>query len=68
MPAVRKTKLMELIWKVHPWLYLKSGRRIETRIAGVARQSGTLEEPCKFSLAIAGLVQTQLDKRAQIKA
>ena len=35
MPAVRKTKLMELIWKVHPWIYRQSGGRIGARIAGV---------------------------------
>ena len=28
MPAVKKTKLMEFFWKIHPWLYEKSGGRI----------------------------------------
>jgi deazaflavin-dependent oxidoreductase (nitroreductase family) len=28
MPAVKRTKLMELFWKVHPWLYRASGGRI----------------------------------------
>ena len=28
MPAVRKTKIMELFWKIHPWIYEKSGGKI----------------------------------------
>lgn len=28
MPAVRRTKLMELFWRFHPWLYRKTGGRI----------------------------------------
>ena len=28
MPAVKRTKLMEVIWRIHPWLYRVSGGRI----------------------------------------
>jgi deazaflavin-dependent oxidoreductase (nitroreductase family) len=28
MPALRRTKLMELVWKLHPWLYRVSGGRV----------------------------------------
>lgn len=35
MPAVRKTKLMKLIWKVHPWIYQQTGGRIGARMFGV---------------------------------
>lgn len=35
MPAVRKTKMMELFWKVHPWLYRVSGGRIGGKVYGM---------------------------------
>jgi F420H(2)-dependent quinone reductase len=35
MPAVRRTKLIELFWKVHPWLYRVSGGRIGAKLAGM---------------------------------
>ncbi len=28
MPAVKKTKLMEMFWKLHPWIYEKTGGRL----------------------------------------
>lgn len=35
MPAVRRTRLMELIWKAHPWVYRKTGGRIGGRMMGM---------------------------------
>lgn len=35
MPAVRRTKAMELAWKIHPWLYRISGGRIGGRMMGM---------------------------------
>jgi deazaflavin-dependent oxidoreductase (nitroreductase family) len=35
MPAVRRTKLMELFWRVHPWLYTASGGRIGGKAFGM---------------------------------
>ena len=32
MPAVKRTKLMETFWRLHPWLYRVSGGRIGGRI------------------------------------
>lgn len=52
MPAVKKTKLMELFWKIHPWLYEKSGGRIGGKAFGMpvlvlmtkGRKSGLLRK------------------------
>lgn len=35
MPAVKKTKLMEMFWKIHPWLYEKTGGRIGGKVFGM---------------------------------
>lgn len=35
MPAVRRTKLVELFWKMHPWLYRVSGGRLGGRAMGM---------------------------------
>ena len=35
MPAVRRTRLMELLWKVHPWIYRASRGRILGRMLGM---------------------------------
>ena len=35
MPAVRRTALMETIWKVHRWAYEKSGGRIGGTMMGM---------------------------------
>ncbi len=35
MPAVRRTRLMELFWKVHPWIYRASRGRILGRMLGM---------------------------------
>jgi len=35
MPAVKRTKLIEIFWKVHPWLYEKSGGRIGGKAMGM---------------------------------
>jgi len=35
MPAVRKTKLMQLFWRLHPWLYEKTGGWIGGSIMGM---------------------------------
>ncbi len=52
MPAVKKTKLMEFFWKIHPWLYEKSGGRIGGKAFGMpvlvlmtrGRKSGLLRK------------------------
>ncbi|MFQ5458099.1 MAG: nitroreductase family deazaflavin-dependent oxidoreductase [Myxococcota bacterium] len=52
MPAVRKTKIMELFWKIHPWIYEKSGGRIGGTVMGMpvlvlmtrGRKSGLLRK------------------------
>ena len=35
MPAVRRTKFMEFLWKIHPWLYRKSGGRLGGSMIGM---------------------------------
>lgn len=35
MPAVRRTKAMELFWKIHPWIYRISAGRIGGRAMGM---------------------------------
>jgi len=35
MPAVRRTRSMELVWKVHRWLYRVSGGRVGGRMMGM---------------------------------
>lgn len=35
MPAVRRTRLMETIWRVHRWAYEKSGGRIGGTMMGM---------------------------------
>ena len=35
MPAVKRTKLIEMFWKVHPWLYEKSGGLIGGKAMGM---------------------------------
>lgn len=35
MPAVRRTRLMEWIWKIHPWIYRLTGGRVGGRAMGM---------------------------------
>lgn len=35
MPAVRRTRSMELVWKIHRWLYRTSGGRVGGRMMGM---------------------------------
>jgi deazaflavin-dependent oxidoreductase (nitroreductase family) len=35
MPAVRRTRAMELFWQLHPWLYRVSGGRIGGKVLGM---------------------------------
>ncbi len=35
MPAVRRTKLMEFVWKIHPWIYRTSGGRLLGSMMGM---------------------------------
>jgi deazaflavin-dependent oxidoreductase (nitroreductase family) len=35
MPAVRRTKLTELFWRVHPWLYRATGGLVGGRVMGM---------------------------------
>ncbi len=35
MPAVRRTRMMETIWKVHRWVYQKSGGRVGGTMMGM---------------------------------
>gem|GEM_PF-6251321 len=35
MPAVKRTKLIEMFWKVHSWLYEKSGGLIGGKAMGM---------------------------------
>lgn len=35
MPAVRRTKLMEFMWKIHPWIYRTSGGRLLGTMMGM---------------------------------
>ena len=35
MPAVRRTRSMELAWKIHRWLYRTSGGRVGGRMMGM---------------------------------
>ncbi len=35
MPAVKRTPVVELFWKVHPWIYRVSGGRIGGRLVGL---------------------------------
>jgi len=35
MPAVKKTKLMETFWKLHPWIYEKTRGRVGGRVFGM---------------------------------
>jgi len=35
MPAVRRTRSMELVWKIHRWLYRVSGGRVGGRMMGM---------------------------------
>ena len=35
MAAPKKSKLVELFWKVHPWLYKQSGGRIGGKLVGM---------------------------------
>jgi F420H(2)-dependent quinone reductase len=34
MPAVRRTKLMELIWRIHRYVYWASGGRVGAAVGG----------------------------------
>ena len=36
MPAPKKSKVVELFWKVHPWLYKASGGRVGGRLVGMS--------------------------------
>ena len=35
MPAVRRTRAMEMVWRLHRWLYRASGGRIGGRMMGM---------------------------------
>jgi len=35
MPAVRRTKFMEFMWKIHPWVYRTSGGRLLGSMMGM---------------------------------
>jgi F420H(2)-dependent quinone reductase len=35
VPAVRRTKLMELMWKIHPWIYRRTGGRLLGAMMGM---------------------------------
>ncbi len=35
MPALKRSKAVELFWKVHRWLYEKTGGRLGARVAGM---------------------------------
>ena len=35
MPALRRSKAVELFWKLHPWLYRVSGGRIGGKVIGL---------------------------------
>ena len=35
MPAVRRTRFMEFLWKIHPWIYRTSGGRVLGSMLGM---------------------------------
>jgi deazaflavin-dependent oxidoreductase (nitroreductase family) len=35
MPAVKRTRLMETIWRIHPWLYRVTGGRVGGKAMGM---------------------------------